>query len=132
VLRFRNGSEGLKVKMWLFPVLSILTVAGIVAILAQMGIAEDSRSQLILSLLSWAVVIVFYFANRWFVARRPVPEELAPAVEPRRVLVMANETATSAELLDELRPHRCRSCRQLLRRGTRQPDRDRCRGDART
>ena len=103
VLRFRNGSESLKVKMWLFPVLSIVTVVGIVAILAQMGIAADSRSQLVLSLLSWAVVIVFYFASRWFVARRPVPEGLAPAVEPRRVLVMANETATSAELLDELR-----------------------------
>jgi GABA permease len=103
VLRFRTGSEGLRVKMWLFPVLSIFTVVAIVAILAQMGIQEDSRSQLILSLLSWAVVIAFYFANRWFIARRPVPEELAPAVEPRRVLVMANETANSVELLDELR-----------------------------
>ena len=72
VLRYRTGSAGLRVKMWLFPVLSIFTVAGIVAILAQMGIVEDSRSQLILSLLSWAVVIVFYFANKWFIARRPV------------------------------------------------------------
>src|SRR5690348_8258050 len=59
VLRYRSGSESLKVKMWLFPVLSIVTVVGIVAILAQMGIAADSRSQLVLSLLSWAVVIVF-------------------------------------------------------------------------
>ena len=89
--------------MWLFPALSIFTVVGIVAILAQMGIEQDSRSQLILSLLSWAVVIVFYFANKWFIARRPVPQELAPTVEPRRVLVLANETANSAELLDELR-----------------------------
>jgi GABA permease len=103
VLRLRSGSEGLRVKMWLFPVLSIFTVLAIVAILAQMGIQAGSRSQLILSLLSWAVVIVFYFANRWFIARRPVPEELAPAVQPRRVLVLANETANSVELLDELR-----------------------------
>jgi GABA permease len=103
VLRLRSGSEGLRVKMWMFPVLSIFTVAAIIAILAQMGIQKGSRSQLILSLLSWAVVIVFYFANRWFIARRPVPEELVPTVQPRRVLVLANETANSVELLDELR-----------------------------
>ncbi len=103
VLRMRSGSESLRVKMWLFPVLSIFTVLAIMGILAQMGIQKDSRSQLILSLLSWAVVIGFYFANKWFIARRPVPQELAPTVEPRRVLVMANETANSAELLDELR-----------------------------
>ncbi|MGK5682238.1 amino acid permease [Actinoplanes sp. URMC 104] len=103
VLRRRIGSANLRVKMWLFPVLSIFTVAAIVAILTQMGLSKDSRSQLILSLLSWAVVIVFYVANKRFIARRPVPAELAPAVEPRRVLVLANETANSAELLDELR-----------------------------
>jgi GABA permease len=57
----------------------------------------------VLSLMSWAIVIAFYFANRWFIARRPVPEELAPTVEPRRVLVLANQTADSVELLDELR-----------------------------
>jgi GABA permease len=103
VLRRRSGPEHLKVKMWLFPGLSIFTVLGIVAILVQMGIVEDSRSQLVLSLLSWAVVIAFYFANKWFISRRPVPEELAPTVQPRRVLVLANETADSDELLDELR-----------------------------
>jgi GABA permease len=103
VLRRRSGSESLRVKMWLFPALSIFTVLGIVAILAQMGLQPDSRSQLVLSLLSWAVVIGFYFANRWFIARRPVPQELPPTAAPRRVLVLANETANSTELLDELR-----------------------------
>jgi len=102
VLRFRNGSEGLRVKMWLFPVLSIVTVGGIVAILAQMGFREDSRSQLVLSLLSWVVVIVLYVANKWFLARRPVVEGAIPTAKPHRVLVLANETASSAELLDEL------------------------------
>jgi GABA permease len=103
VLRFRSGDESLKVKMWLFPFLSIGTVVAIGAILAQMGIKEDSRSQLILSLLSWAVVIAFFFANKWFVARRPAVEAPAQMVHPRRVLVLANETANSVELLDELR-----------------------------
>src|SRR5919199_6422671 len=81
VLRFRNGSEALRVKMWLFPVLSIVTVGGVVAVLAQMGLAKDSRSQLVLSLLSWAVVVVLYFANRWFLSRRPVAESVSPAAK---------------------------------------------------
>src|SRR5215217_4813635 len=103
VLRVRNGSESLRVKMWLFPVLSVVTVGGIVAILAQMGLREDSRSQLVLSLLSWVVVIAFYFANTWFLSRRPVVEGAIPTAKPHRVLVLANETANSTELLDELR-----------------------------
>jgi GABA permease len=89
--------------MWLFPLLSIVTVGGIVAILAQMGIQKDSRSQLFLSLLSWAVVVALYAANRWFLARRPVTEGVVPTAKPHRVLVLANETADSEELLDELR-----------------------------
>jgi GABA permease len=103
VLRLRGGSEGLRVKMWLFPVLSIVTVGGILAILVQMGVRADSRSQLMLSLLSWAVVIVLYVANKWFLARRPVVEGAVPTAAPHRVLVLANETANSLELLDELR-----------------------------
>jgi GABA permease len=103
VLRWRSGSESLRVKMWLFPVLSIFTVAGIVAILAQMGLQEDSRSQLVLSLLSWAVVVVLYLANKWFMGRRPVVEGAVATAKPRRVLVMANQTVDSDELLDELR-----------------------------
>jgi GABA permease len=103
VLRYRSGSATLRVKMWLFPGLSIFTIVAIAAILTQMGVQRESRSQLILSLLSWAVVIAFFFANHWFIARRPVPPELPPAPEPRRVLVLANETADSVELLDELR-----------------------------
>ena len=35
----------LRVKMWLFPVLSILTAVAILAILVQMGLQEDIRSQ---------------------------------------------------------------------------------------
>jgi GABA permease len=103
VLRYRTGSEHLRVKMWLFPVLSIFTVGAIIAILVQMGIHRDSRSQLALSLLSWAVVIAFFFANKWFISRRPEAEEIVTATKPHRVLVMANQTVDSDELLDELR-----------------------------
>jgi GABA permease len=102
VLRYRTPDDQLQLKMWLFPVLSILTAVAIVAILLQMYLQEDLRFQLVLSLLSWAVVLVLYFANKWFINRRPEAEQV-PARTPHRVLVMANETANSEELLDELR-----------------------------
>ncbi len=102
VLRRRTPDSQLRVKMWLFPVLSILTAVAILAILVQMGLQEDIRSQLILSLLSWAVVLLLYFANKWYLNRRP-EVVVAAAEKPHRVLVMANETANSEELLDELR-----------------------------
>ena len=103
VLRYRTDESKLKVKMWLFPVLSILTAVAILAILVQMGLDKDIRSQLVLSVLSWAVVLVFYFANKQFISRRPAPAGVPATEKPHRVLVVANETANSRELLDELR-----------------------------
>ena len=86
------------------PGLSGATAIGIVAILVQMFVqGGDNRSALLLSLLSWAVVLVLYFANKWFIARRPAPAGVAATEKPHRVLVLANETANSGELLDELR-----------------------------
>jgi len=52
--------------MWFFPTLSILTVAGIVGVLLQMAFDSSARTQLWLSLLSWAVVVGLYFVTqRW-------------------------------------------------------------------
>ncbi len=104
VLRYRADDSQLRVKMWLFPVLSILTALGIVAILVQMFIDRELRSQLVLSLLSWAVVIGLFVVNKWFVKRRPAePSPEVPGGAARRVLVLANQTVDSRELLDELR-----------------------------
>lgn len=102
VLRYRTPDSELRVKMWLFPVLSILTALGIVAILVQMFIDVELRSQLVLSLLSWAVVLLLFAANKWFVKKRPTHEDDAPAGTPHRVLVLANQTVDSDELLAEL------------------------------
>ncbi len=102
VLRRRTPDSQLKVKMWLFPVLSILTAAAIVGVLVQMFFKEDVRPQLLLSLLSWAVVVLLYFANRWYLSRKPVPESIEATAPPRRILVLANETVESQELIDEL------------------------------
>ena len=46
--------------MWLFPGLTILAAVGILAVLVQMGLKSDTRSQLLLSLLSWGIVLVLY------------------------------------------------------------------------
>jgi GABA permease len=104
VLRRRTPPERLRVKMWFHPLLSILTVAGIVAVLVQMGVDSDVRSQLLLSLLSWAVVVALYFVTKWrggsVAVETPEP---APTGKARRVLVLANETVAADELLEELR-----------------------------
>jgi GABA permease len=69
ILRRRTPAEKLRVKMWFFPVLSIVTLAGITAVLVQMTFDRSARSQLWLSLLSWVVVIGLYFAAKWRRAR---------------------------------------------------------------
>ncbi|WP_138732268.1 amino acid permease [Modestobacter excelsi] len=105
ILRTRTAPEKLTVRMWAFPVLSVLVVAAILAVLVQMALDEDARTQLGLSLGSWAVVVVLYFATKRLhrapnvVAPVPAGAE-APA---ERVLVLANETVNGEELLDELR-----------------------------
>lgn len=103
VLRRRTPDAQLKLKMWLFPVLSVLTGAAILIILAQMAFRADVRSQLVLSLLSWAAVLVFFAANRWFIARRGGPPDALAVTAPHRVLVLANESLGSPELDDTLR-----------------------------
>jgi len=106
ILRRRTAPEKLTVKMWAFPVLSFVVVAAILAVLAQMAFDEDARTQLILSLASWAVVVVIFFATKKL--RGKAPAEIAaapgePGAPAERVLVLANETVNGDELLDELR-----------------------------
>jgi GABA permease len=63
-LRRTTPPEKPKVKMWLYPVLTVLTAAVIVVILIQMLVKADTRSQIILSLLAWGVVLVAFAINR--------------------------------------------------------------------
>ncbi|VAZ71579.1 GABA permease [Mycobacterium persicum] len=71
VLRRRTPAEKLRVKMWFFPALSILTVAGIIAVLVQMAFDRTARTELWLSLLSWLVVVAVHFVAR-VATRRPL------------------------------------------------------------
>src|SRR3954469_22407806 len=105
-LRRRTAPERLTVKMWAFPVLSFIVIAAILAVLVQMAFNDEARTQLALSLGSWAVVVVLYFATRRLHRApnvvAPVPAEAeghvggeAPA---ERVLFLANETVNGDEL----------------------------------
>jgi GABA permease len=104
-LRRRTPPEKLIVKMWLFPVLSVLTILGILGVLAGMAFDADARSQLVLSLISWAVVLLLYFATRRMGGSVSAEDMDAPQPEgpATKVLVLANETVTAPELLGELR-----------------------------
>lgn len=105
VLRRRTPPEKLIVRMWGFPVLSVLTIAAIVAVLLGMALDADARSQLVLSLVSWAVVLLLYYVTRRMGGSVSAAEmDSAPVTGPAtKVLVLANETVTAPELLGELR-----------------------------
>ncbi|MFT4231669.1 MAG: amino acid permease, partial [Leucobacter sp.] len=105
ILRRKTDPARLAVKMWLFPVLSVLVIIAIIAVLVQMAFNEDTLTQLLLSLLSWVVLLVIFFATRSLRNRAQAAEtaEPVPTGDARRVLVLANETVEGAELLEELR-----------------------------
>ena len=82
VLRRRTPPGRLQVKMWLFPGLSILTVAALVGVLALMAFDPNARMELWLGLLSWAVVLVLYFVPRWRRGPAKAEDADAPADRP--------------------------------------------------
>ncbi|MCW2712787.1 MAG: amino acid permease [Marmoricola sp.] len=105
VLRRRTPDAELTVKMWFFPVLTILAIAGIVAVLVQLGLNSATRSQLLLSLLSWAIVLVLYAVTRWrggSVSAEELEEEEDENAPAQRVVVLANQTMGENELHDAL------------------------------
>jgi GABA permease len=103
VLRRRTPTERLRVKMWFFPGLSILTLIGIVAVFVLMAFDPQARIELWLGLLAWAVVLALYFMPRWW--RRPVELEAgtSPTGKAIRVLVLANKNVSTSELFDVVR-----------------------------
>ncbi|MCW2850268.1 MAG: amino acid permease [Marmoricola sp.] len=104
VLRRRTPEEDLKVRMWLFPGLTILAAVGIVAVLVQMAFKSATRSQLLLSLLSWGVVLALYAVTRWR-GGSVSPEELeadSGGSAAARIVVLANQTMAETELHDAL------------------------------
>ncbi len=103
VLRRKTDPDKLLVKMWLYPGLSILVIVAICAVLVQMAFNADTREQLILSLLSWGVLLIVFVATKRLRTRPHVEGAPVPAGPAHRVLVLANETVEGDELISELR-----------------------------
>lgn len=61
----------LTLKMWLFPGLTIATIAGMLAVLVSMLFIDDVRSQLYWSMASAAVVLLAYWVRERLYANRP-------------------------------------------------------------
>jgi len=71
----REAPDRLTLKMWLFPWLTYLSIAGMVAVIAAMALVDDVRAQLWWSLGSLAVVLGLGF---WHTRRKAAPRR-APA-----------------------------------------------------
>jgi GABA permease len=109
----REEPERIVVRMWLYPWLTWLVAGAIVAVLVAMYFTASTRSELVLSLVSFAVVLALYWVRRRRVSAAPQAERVSaaaaqpmPVGEPiaaARVLVVANETVGAPELLAELR-----------------------------
>ncbi|MDX6325229.1 MAG: permease [Nocardioidaceae bacterium] len=106
VLRRRTPDDQLTIKMWFFPVLTVLAAAGIVAVLVQMGANSETRSQLLLSLLSWAIVLGLYAITRWRGGSVSADElessEGREGGRAERIVVLANQTVGADTLHDAL------------------------------
>ena len=60
----REAPERLTLKMWAYPYLTIFVIIAFVAIIASMGVIQETRIQLVLSLLTAALVIAAFFLFR--------------------------------------------------------------------
>ena len=98
--------ERMRVQMWLYPYLTVATIAAMVGVLVLMGIPADSRSQLVLSLLTFAFVVATYPLMRRFIQpSASLPAVVSGGLPPiaSRVLIVAAENVDARELLNELR-----------------------------
>lgn len=81
ILRRRLPPERLRVRMWFYPVLTLLTIAAMLGVLVSMGVKEDTRSQLLLSLLALGVVLAAYRISRSFRSSSMVPAATSASLE---------------------------------------------------
>jgi GABA permease len=88
--------ERLRVKMWFYPVLTILTALAIVGVLVSMFVQEDTRSQVVLSLLAWGVVLVAFAVQRKTIGDAHIDE--AGLAAEQRADAWMHEHGVAAEL----------------------------------
>ncbi|MEV4007837.1 amino acid permease [Actinomadura sp. NPDC049753] len=75
----REDPASLTYRMWLFPYLTWLVIAALLAVLVSMAFMDGQRSQLAASLVSLAVVALAYPLRRRFGRRPPVAAPVAAA-----------------------------------------------------
>ena len=83
----REAPERLTVKMWAFPYLTYITIAGMISIVVAMAFIPEQRSALLLGIVSLAVLLIAYMPRlRWGrkMAERSVsvPSESSKVMEP--------------------------------------------------
>jgi GABA permease len=73
----RDVPERLQLRMWLYPWLTYLSIAAIVAVLIAMAVIPEQRPLLIASVISAVVILVAYLLRRQFGLPEKSPEEVA-------------------------------------------------------
>jgi GABA permease len=72
----RENPEALRIKMWFYPWLTYLSIAGIVAVLVAMFFISSLRPLIIASLISLAVILAAYVLRRQFGPPQRDPSEV--------------------------------------------------------
>lgn len=105
VLRRRADAAGTPIafRMWLFPWLTILTIIAMVAILVSMAVREETRSQIVLGLASWAFLLVVFRVIKGYREKFVAADvDSAKPSSVHRVLVLANDDIDDSELVSQL------------------------------
>jgi GABA permease len=76
----REAPERLRVRMWGYPYLTLLSIACILAVLTSMALVPDTRPQLLFTLFSLAVVIAAYAAQSVLRGRTRSPKAAETAI----------------------------------------------------
>ena len=73
----REAPERLQLRMWLYPWLTYLSIAAMVAVLIAMAVIPEQRPLLIASGISAAVILAAYLLRRQFGPPEKSPDEVA-------------------------------------------------------
>ncbi|MEI4829890.1 GABA permease [Bacillus sp. FJAT-53711] len=71
----KENPEAMKLKMWLFPYLTYVTIIAMVVILIAMAFIDSMRSQFFLTMMITILVIISYFVSKCKTAHSSIDEE---------------------------------------------------------
>ncbi|KXF48766.1 MULTISPECIES: hypothetical protein [Rhodococcus] len=94
----REHAGKLRFTMWLFPYLSVVAAAGIIAVLVSMFFVDSTRSQIILSLGALGVTLLAYRSRRWWSDDSTTRTPNGPSAQPIAPDARARHTALNEEV----------------------------------